>query len=68
MAMQRRMFRMEDDQYEALAALAVVHGRTIAEEQRIAVDAWLKMCGVEVSSERRTVAPHPNARQIAADS
>jgi len=62
--MRVRGFRMSDAQYEAIAALAARNGRTIAEEVRVGMDAWLSISGnIKVSDERRTVAPHVNARK-----
>lgn len=59
-----RTVRMSDELWEAVAILAERNGRTIAEEIRAGMEAWLKLAGnITVTEKRRGYTPNENLRQ-----
>lgn len=60
-----RSIRMSDALWESIAALAERNDRAVAEEVRIACEAWLAMAGgVSVSDTRRTIGGGGTYRQV----
>jgi predicted DNA-binding protein len=59
-----RTVRMSDELWEAIAVLAERNSRTIAEEIRAGMEAWLKLAGnITITETRHTKSRHGNQRQ-----